>query len=98
MAIEIVGAVYCPLSPQDPTQRLWTLVKETQTRCVLIDDWSRHKFDTDLYIVNIQETLNIENILIKNDLDRLSDIIVTSDSIAYVIFTSGSTGIPKAVS
>ena len=32
------------------------------------------------------------------DVDRLSNVLVTPDNIAYIIFTSGSTGTPKAVS
>ncbi|CAF0942581.1 unnamed protein product, partial [Didymodactylos carnosus] len=31
------------------------------------------------------------------DVDRLSHIEITRDSIAYIIFTSGSTGVPKAI-
>ena len=36
MAIEMVGAVYCPLSPRDPQNRLHSLVQQTQSRLVLI--------------------------------------------------------------
>ena len=36
MAIEIVGGVYCPLSPRDPQHRLYALVEQTQCRFVLV--------------------------------------------------------------
>ena len=36
MAIEMVGGIYCPLSPHDPQQRLHTLVQQTQSRLVLV--------------------------------------------------------------
>ena len=94
----MAGAAYCPLSPQDPSRRLETLVKETKSRCVLVDDWSRDKFDFGVTIVDIEKIVNLEWILSDDDFDRLANIDLTSDSIAYVIFTSGSTGIPKAVS
>jgi acyl-coenzyme A synthetase/AMP-(fatty) acid ligase len=48
--------------------------------------------------------MDIDSLLINryvaNDVNvnELSNVKVTSESIAYIIFTSGSTGIPKAVS
>lgn len=98
MAIEIAGAIYCPLSPHDPTQRLLILVQETQSRFVIVDEWSRNKFNGECCIVDIEGALNADNMRTNDDLGRLSNIIIDTDSIAYIIFTSGSTGIPKAVS
>ena len=98
MAIEMVGCVYCPLSPRDPQHRLHTLVQETQSRLVLVHWLTMDKFNDDVISVNI------DSILIDNDLEieiavrRLSNVIVIPDNVAYVIFTSGSTGTPKAVS
>jgi non-ribosomal peptide synthetase component F len=98
MAIEMAGAVYCPLSPQDPPQRLHTLLKETQSRLVLLHELTRDKFDVDHPTVDIDAAVNVNNIVKDVGHDRLSRVRVTGDSIAYVIFTSGSTGMPKAVS
>ena len=99
MAIEMVGAVYCPLSPRDPSNRLHSLVQQTRSRLVLIHHSTKAKFHDHI------TSIDIDSILIQNDLDvdenrvdRLSDVTVTSTSIAYIIFTSGSTGAPKAVS
>jgi long-subunit acyl-CoA synthetase (AMP-forming) len=40
----------------------------------------------------------INNNLVNDDVDRLSNVEITRNSIAYIIFTSGSTGTPKGVS
>jgi non-ribosomal peptide synthetase component F len=98
MAIEMVGGVYCPLSPQDPQYRLHALVQQTRSHIVLVHHLTKSMFNADI------KSVNINLILIGNDankcvhIDQLSHIVVTPDSIAYIIFTSGSTGTPKAVS
>ena len=51
-----------------------------------------------LFSIDIDSILTNSYVESDIDVDRLSDVIVTSDNIAYIIFTSGSTGIPKAVS
>ena len=94
----MIGGVYCPLSPQDPIQRLQTLVKETESRLILVDSLTENKFERDEKIVNMDTMLNMNSMINDNDLDRLSTINVTVESIGYIIFTSGSTGVPKAVS
>ena len=98
MGIIITGGVYCPLSPRDPTHRLYALVKQTRTRVTLVHSSTTTKFMNDI------TTLNIDSLMINNtanskiNSDPLSTISVTPEDIAYVIFTSGSTGTPKAVS
>ena len=97
MAIEMIGGAYCPLSPRDPEHRLHALLQQTQSRLVLVHSLTKTKFSGNV------ATYDIDSILTYNDaqsnvyVDRLSNIIVTSQSIAYIIFTSGSTGTPKAV-
>ncbi|CAF1481617.1 unnamed protein product [Adineta ricciae] len=96
MTIEMVGGVYCPLSPRDPQHRLHALVQETQTRLVLVHYLTKLKFNDDII------SLDIASLLIGNDrqndidVNRLSSVVVTHNSTAYIIFTSGSTGTPKA--
>ena len=97
MAIEMVGGVYCPLSPRDPQHRLHALVQQTQCRLVLVHDLTENMFHDDTISLNIDSTLASNHVEIDVDADRLSSMNVTSDDIAYIIFTSGSTGTPKAV-
>ena len=97
MAIETIGGVYCPLSPRDPEHRLHSLLQQTKTRLVLIHGPMKTKFN------DVAISLDIDSVLTKNAVEndvnvyQLSDVIITSKSLAYTIFTSGSTGTPKAV-
>ncbi|CAF1642370.1 unnamed protein product, partial [Adineta ricciae] len=96
MAIEMVGAVYCPLSPQDPLHRLHTLVEQTNSRLVLVHAFTREIFDGHHAILDMDLVLNMSSGVSDSDWDRLSHIAVNYESIAYILFTSGSTGTPKA--
>ena len=95
MAIEMIGGVYCPLSPRDPQHRLYALLQQTQSRLVLIHHLTKTKFNDDIISLDIDLILTDNNM--ETDVDQLSNIKVTPNSIAYIIFTSGSTGTPKAV-
>ena len=94
----MVGGVYFPLSPRDPENRLYMLLQQTQSRLVLVHWLTKTKFN------DHHTLLDIDSMLIKNDsvssinIDRLSNVKVTVDDIAYIMFTSGSTGTPKGVS
>jgi len=98
MAIEMAGAVYCPLSPRDPQHRLHALLQQTQSRLVLIHHLTKTKFNDDIISLNIDSILTNNSMYDDIDVDRLSRIAVSPQNIAYIIFTSGSTGSPKAVS
>ena len=97
MSIEMIGAVYCPLSPRDPQHRLHTLLEQTGNRLVLVHHLTKTKFNTEIISFDIDSILSGYSQKSDIDVERLSNVVVTSDSIAYIIFTSGSTGIPKAV-
>ena len=97
MSIEMTGAVYCPLSPRDPHQRLQGLVEQTQSRITLVHWMTSEKLPVDIAGINVDIVINMHTLGdgLRNDV--LSNQMITSDKIAYVIFTSGSTGTPKAV-
>ena len=99
MAIEMSGGVYCPLFSQDPHCRLHALLQQTQSRLILVHHLTKTKFRDHVMVVDIDEVLINDNEE-KNDddIDLLTNIMITPDRTAYIIFTSGSTGIPKAVS
>ena len=98
MAIEMTGAVYCALSTGDPQHRLHALLQQTQSRLVLIHHLTKTKFTDDIISLNIELIVTDDDVESDADIDRLSNVAVISDTIAYIIFTSGSTGVPKAVS
>ena len=93
----MAGGVYCPLSPRDPQHRLDTLIQNTQSRLVIVDSRTKTKFSPNIVTLEIDFILRTSNSNSDIDVDRLSNVAVTSETTAYVIFTSGSTGIPKAV-
>ena len=97
MAIEMVGGVYCPLSPRDPQHRLHSLVRQTQCRLVLVHHLTKAKFSADIISLEIDSMLTDNDMHAVIDIVRLSNVLITRESIAYIIFTSGSTGAPKAV-
>ena len=94
----MTGAVYCPLSPRDPQHRLHALVQQTQSHLVLSHFLTKTKFNESIVSIDIDSILTDYNMEICVDVDRLSKVAFTTDSLAYTIFTSGSTGTPKAVS
>ncbi|UJR18784.1 hypothetical protein I4U23_005690 [Adineta vaga] len=99
MAIEMVGGVYCPLSPRDPQHRLHALLQQTQARLVLVHWLTITKTNHDDIVVSLDiDTVFSDNATTNDtDIDQLSLIKVSRENVAYVVFTSGSTGTPKAV-
>jgi non-ribosomal peptide synthetase component F len=98
MAIEMIGGVYCPLSPRDPEHRLHSLLQQTQSRLVLVHWLTRDKLHDNIIALRVDAVLIGNSMKSDTDVYRLLKISITPGSIAYVIFTSGSTGTPKAVS
>ena len=98
MAIEIVGGVYCPLSPRDPPHRLHSLLEQTHSSFILVHHLTKTKFQDSTISINIDSILANDQVDNNEDVDQLISIEKTPNDIAYIIFTSGSTGTPKAVS
>ena len=69
-----------------------------QRHLVFIHWLTKTKINNDIITFDIDSVLIDSDPKIYLDVNRLSNIIVTSNNIAYILFTSGSTGIPKAVS
>ncbi|CAF1577605.1 unnamed protein product, partial [Adineta steineri] len=97
LSIATVGCAYCPLSSRDPSQRLQALVNQTQSRLVLVHGITSAVFSPDNLTLNIDCIIRLEERFSEINLNKLSNVPVTPETVAFVIFTSGSTGIPKAV-
>jgi non-ribosomal peptide synthetase component F len=90
LAILMSGAIYCPLSSNQPVDRLCRLIKQTQSHCTLVH--SITALVIPLFSVQIDQVLHSidYNSIVLEDVSHDNDI-------AYIIFTSGSTGTPKGV-
>ncbi|UJR22118.1 hypothetical protein I4U23_025182 [Adineta vaga] len=97
LAIVMVGGSYCPLSPQDPPQRLKALVNQIHSRLVIIHPTTTAMFELNTMTVNIDTAMHFNESCNEAKVQQLSDIPITAENIVFTIFTSGSTGIPKAV-
>ncbi|CAF4204991.1 unnamed protein product, partial [Adineta steineri] len=97
LSIEIIGGVYCPLSPENPEQRLQNLVEQTQARLILAHSLTNRIFKSRFTTYDIDTATNINDKITNDDLYQLSNISITPDDISYIVFTSGSTGTPKSV-
>ncbi|CAF4386187.1 unnamed protein product, partial [Adineta steineri] len=62
MGIEMVGGVYCPLSPRDPQHRLYALTQQTQSRLVLIHHLTKTKFNGDIVSLDMDSILSINKL------------------------------------
>ncbi|CAF4112777.1 unnamed protein product, partial [Rotaria magnacalcarata] len=96
MSIEMIGAVYCPLSPRDPPHRLQSLLLQTKSRLVLVHDLTQNKFHGNSNTLDIGSVLCSDSIQKPMTTDQMFWVTATHNDIAYIIFTSGSTGTPKA--
>lgn len=98
MAIQIAGAVYCPLSSRNLQHSLYSLLQWTGSGLVFVHHQTRHQFDDTIHVISIDTTIAYCSLCITLNAADLSKVTVISDNICFSIFTSGSTGKPKPVS
>jgi non-ribosomal peptide synthetase-like protein len=88
------GAVYVPMDPHAPIDRVTYVYKDCQAKFIVTDSTlMKPDFSVAcIYFDQIREGLSKVPYL-----SRESDSSCTGDDLAYVIYTSGSTGQPKGV-
>ncbi|CAF3062617.1 unnamed protein product [Rotaria sp. Silwood2] len=104
LAILACGSCYCPLNPNDPELRLQSLVKSTETSCLLVHSQTFKQFEN-LNSQHISNIVDVTEFIITNFLqlcsndqaDTLSNLDMSIQDFSFIIFTSGSTGAPKAI-
>ena len=87
------GAAYLPLSPENPSERLKSIINDANPKLILASRASSTNIPEGSQVVFIDD-------IIRKPLSGNSanpDIKVTSRNLAYVLYTSGSTGTPKGV-
>ncbi len=85
-----IGAIYLPISLENPKERIEYIIKDCESKIIVTNKINNMQFEgiNPIYVEKFQyEKYSRENIKIKNN---ARDII-------YIIYTSGSTGKPKGV-
>lgn len=91
LAIWLTGNIMIPLSPKNPSERNFELIRQADINSIIsLVESQNYMFKTE----NINILVPITGQIIRKDID-LNEY--RDDDLAYIIFTSGSTGIPKGV-
>ncbi len=104
LAIMSAGAVYVPLNPSDPIDRLSWLIADIECNCIIVTHCTSSLIDSTLnnfpYLRSVS-VLNIDEKLVRGEINQTLDtpfhtaILIDPSAPCYVIYTSGSTGVPK---
>lgn len=85
-----VGAVYVPISPEFPEERTDYILRDTNSKIVIVD--------ADINLNNTIFTLVVNDNFFKRELNsKFSIPLINGDDPLYCIYTSGTTGVPKGV-
>lgn len=89
LAVLRCGAIYVPMDPMYPAQRLRWMVEDAAMAIILTDPIHMHEV----------HGFGAEALLVENAINAECGPVPESDleQLAYIIFTSGSTGRPKGV-
>ncbi|HXU31201.1 MAG TPA: amino acid adenylation domain-containing protein [Thermoanaerobaculia bacterium] len=85
------GAVYLPLDPAYPDERLAFMLADAQARAALVDGATSERMAT---LAPDLRRLDLESV---DPAPSLPHVLVDARQLAYLIYTSGSTGRPKGV-
>ncbi|MFH8768881.1 non-ribosomal peptide synthase/polyketide synthase [Streptomyces sp. NPDC017958] len=96
LAVLKASAVYVPLEPTYPDERVRLLLDETRSP-VLLTDSDRAAHWTEALSGEVRVVAVDTDPGIPAQADSAPDVTVLPDQLAYVIYTSGSTGTPKGV-
>ncbi|HEX4045511.1 MAG TPA: amino acid adenylation domain-containing protein [Gammaproteobacteria bacterium] len=96
LAVFKTGAVYVPINPKYPAERISYVLSDSQSKFLLIDDPQKIPDNNILpyLLINAltQEKTDLAPIEMTDTLPQVHD-----DTLAYIIYTSGTTGQPKGV-
>lgn len=95
-AILKLGAVYLPVDPAFPDERLDYILQDSQANVIICHQAYRHRL-----INERRRVIVLDDESLRNELSQLNDKNVrrqiSPNDLAYIIYTSGTTGQPKGV-
>lgn len=91
LAIFKCGAIYIPINPKYPEEKITYLLNDSQSTLILSDIIDK----IPAAFHNI--TIDTNSTDIFNSINTMNFPVVSPDDIAYIIYTSGTTGNPKGV-
>lgn len=93
LAILKCGAVYLPLDPEYPKQRISYMLENAGARLLLTEKKYEQHFETSAAVLLLVDVIEKAKELPPDNPNRN----ITGNDLAYIIYTSGSTGKPKGV-
>ncbi|MCP5207228.1 MAG: amino acid adenylation domain-containing protein [Hahellaceae bacterium] len=92
LGIMKAGAVYLPLDPDYPSDRLGFIIEDANPAFIISDKNLTQKL---LDVPKDTEIIDIDSLEIHTQSDSAPHLTLLPEQLAYVIYTSGSTGKPK---
>jgi len=93
LAIFKIGAIYVPMNPKYPDDRIQFILNDCAPTCILVNTIER-----------IPKDQHAKTVIVDDSYQRLSALdtqhtpsTTTANQVAYIIYTSGTTGQPKGV-